>query len=320
MPLSSADGGLRAEVRELENVGEGCVGEGEGGGVGHGGGHVGDAVVDDAVDDVRGVAVGGGMGGLDAAALIDGDVDDDRAFLHFGDHGFGDDLGSGGAGDEDSADDEVGLAGGALDVVAVGGNGEDAAVEDVVELAEAVEVEVDERDLGAHAEGDLGSVGADDASADDADVAGWDAGDSAEEDAAASVLFFKIGCADLDGHAAGDFAHGGEERECASAVANGLVGDAGDLLFEQRVGEVGERREMQIGEEDEALAEVAVFFFDWLFDLDDHVGEPPDVVGGADDLGAGGLVFVVGHGGERSGVVLDQHLVAGFDERLYAAG
>ncbi len=145
------------------------------------------------------------------------------------DHRLGDDLGSGGAGDQDSADDEVGLADGVLDVVAVGGDGVDASAEDVVEFAEAVEVEVDEGDLRAHAEGDLGGVGADDAAADDADVAGRNAGDAAEQDAAAAVLLLEVGCADLDAHAAGDFAHGGQQRQRAGAVANGLVGDAGDL-------------------------------------------------------------------------------------------
>ncbi len=74
--------------------------------------------------------MGGGVGGLDATALIDGYVYDDRAFLHFGDHGFGYDLGGGRAGDQDSTDNEVGLADGALDVVAVRGYGEDATVED----------------------------------------------------------------------------------------------------------------------------------------------------------------------------------------------
>ena len=177
-----------------------------------------------------------------------------------------------------------------------------------------------ERDLGAHAEGDLGGVGADDAAADDADVAGGDAGDSAEQDAAAAVLFFEVGCADLDGHAAGDFAHRGEQRQRAGAVADRLVGDAGDLLFEQRVGELGKRREVEVGEEDEAFAEVAVLLLDGLLDLDDHVGEAPDVVGGADDLGAVGLVLVVGHGGESAGVVLDEDLVAGLDQGLDAGG
>ena len=77
---------------------------------------------------------------------------------------------------------------------------------------------------------------------------------------------------------------------------------------------------MEVGEEDEALAEVAVLLFDGLLDLDDHVGEAPDVVSGADDLGAGGLVVVVGEGGEGSGVVLDEDGVAGFDEGFDACG
>ncbi len=76
---------------------------------------------------------------------------------------------------------------------------------------------------------------------------------------------------------------------------------------------------MEIGEEDEAFAEVLVLLLDGLLDLDDHLGEAPDVVGRADDLGAGGLIFVVGHGGERAGVVLDEDLVSSFDQGFYAS-
>src|SRR5580658_224842 len=310
------EGGFGAEVRELEDVGEGCVGEGQGGGVGHGRGHVGDAVVDDAVDLVAGIGVGGGTGGLDAAALVDGDVDDDGALLHAADHLFGDELGGGGAGNEDSADEEVGLAGGALEVVGVGGQGEDAAVEDVVQVAEAVEVEVDEGDLGAEAEGHFGGVGADDAASDDADVAGRDAGDAAEQDAAAAVLLFEVGSADLDGETAGDLGHGGEEREGAGAVFYGLVGDAGDALFEEDVGQLLERGEVEVSEEDKAIAEVVVLLFDRLFDLDDHLGGAPEVGGVADDFGSDGLVVVVGEAGELAGVGLDEHLVAGLGKGL----
>ena len=79
-------------------------------------------------------------------------------------------------------------ADGAFEVVGVGVEGVEAAGEDVVELAKAVEVEVYEGDTRAHAESDFGGVGADDAAADDADVAGRDAGDAAEQDAAAAVL------------------------------------------------------------------------------------------------------------------------------------
>ena len=75
-----------------------------------------------------------------------------------------------------------------------------------------------------------------------------------------------------------------------------------------------ERGEVEVGEEDEAFAEVDVLLFDGLLDLDDHVGVAPDVAGVADDLCADGLVVVVGEGGKRAGVVFDEHLVAGFDE------
>src|SRR4051812_27821782 len=63
-------------------VGERGIAEGEGAGAAYRSGHVGDAVVNDAVDDVGGVAVGGGAGGFDAAALVDGDVDDHAAVFH----------------------------------------------------------------------------------------------------------------------------------------------------------------------------------------------------------------------------------------------
>ena len=133
-------------------------------------------------------------------------------------------------------------------------------------------------------------------------------------------LLFEVGGADLDGEAAGDLGHGGEEREGAGAVFDGLVGDAGDALFEEDVGEFLERGEVQIGEEDEAVAEVVVLLFDGFLDLDDHLGGAPEVGGVADDLGADGLVIVVGEAGELAGVVFDEHLVAGFGERFGAGG
>src|SRR6202021_2666692 len=105
----------------------------------------------------------------------DGDVADDRALLHFGHHRLFDDLRSGSARDEDSADDEVGFANRVLDIVAVRGDSVEASGKDVVEFAEAVEVEVDHGDLRAHAESNLCGVGSDDTAADDTDAAGRDA-------------------------------------------------------------------------------------------------------------------------------------------------
>ncbi len=77
---------------------------------------------------------------------------------------------------------------------------------------------------------------------------------------------------------------------------------------------------MEISEENESFAEKDVFFFDRLFDLHDHLGVAPDVVGGTDDFGAGGLVFVVGESGELAGMGFNQYLVSSLSERFHARG
>jgi hypothetical protein len=57
--------------------------------------------------------VGGRLARLEAAAQVDGDVDDPAARAHRGDHVAGDQLGCLGAGHEDRADHDVGFRGGA---------------------------------------------------------------------------------------------------------------------------------------------------------------------------------------------------------------
>src|SRR5215475_509599 len=73
-------------VRERNGEGQRGVVEGEGRGPRDTPGHVGDAVVDDAVDHIGRVGMGGGMAGLEAAALIDGDVHQHRTGTHALDH------------------------------------------------------------------------------------------------------------------------------------------------------------------------------------------------------------------------------------------
>lgn len=81
-------------------------------------------------------------GGFDAAALVDGDVNDGGTGLHGLHHGFGDQFRGQSAGDEDGTHEEVGVLGGGGDVEGVGGQGLDAAAEEVVDLAQAEEVAV----------------------------------------------------------------------------------------------------------------------------------------------------------------------------------
>src|ERR1700722_18769799 len=71
-----------ALVGERERERQGRVVKGEGRGAGDGARHVGDAIMDDAVDDIGRMGVRRRLRGLAAAALINGDVDDDRARAH----------------------------------------------------------------------------------------------------------------------------------------------------------------------------------------------------------------------------------------------
>ena len=70
--------------------------------------HVGHAVMRHAVDDIYGIGVRRRSRGFEAAALIDCDVDDDRARLHPRDQFARDELRRRSAGNEHAADDEIG--------------------------------------------------------------------------------------------------------------------------------------------------------------------------------------------------------------------
>jgi hypothetical protein len=146
--------------------------------------------VDHAVHLVGGVVVAGGAHRLDAAALVDGHVDDDRALLHAAHQLARDERGGLGAGDEHRADDEVGAAHHRLDVVGVGVERLDGAAEDVLEVVHGLGADVEHGDLRAHAHGDVRGVAADDAAAEDHHAAAAGAGHAAEEHALAAAPAF----------------------------------------------------------------------------------------------------------------------------------
>ena len=212
---SACDGAGQAPVGEGEQVGQRGVGERVGRRVRHRAGDVADRVVEDAVHLVDGVVVGGLVGRLDAAALVDGHVDDDRAGLHAAHHVLGDDHRRPAAGHEHRADDEVGLGDRPLDRAPVGGQRHDAALVDLVDPAEPVDVLVEQEHLGLHARRDPRRVPPDVARADHDHPAGPDAGRAAEQHAPAAVLALEVVRADLGGHAPGHLAHRGEQRQRA---------------------------------------------------------------------------------------------------------
>ena len=98
-----------AFVGQGEGIAQRGIAEGRRRGVGHGTRHVGHGIVEDAVDGVDGMVVRGGMGGLEATALVDGHVDEDRAGLHVLEHLARDEVGRLRSGDQGAAHDDVGI-------------------------------------------------------------------------------------------------------------------------------------------------------------------------------------------------------------------
>ncbi len=207
------DGGGHALLGHLHDVGQGGVGEGVGRRVGHGPGHVADGVVEHVVDDVDGVGVGGLPGGGDASALVNGNVDDDGAPLHAPHHVVGDHHRRPSAGHQHRPDDEVGLGHRPLHRAPVGGQGHDPALVDLVDPPQAVEVLVEEDDLGLHALGDPGRVPPHVARAQHHHPGRAHAGGAAQQHPPPALLPLEEVGADLGGHAPRHLAHGGEEGQ-----------------------------------------------------------------------------------------------------------
>ena len=129
-------------------------------------------------------------------------------------------LGAFAPGIEHRADHQVGPPELLADRVPVAEERGDVRRHDVVEVAEAVHVDVQEADVRPKAGGDLGGVGPDDAAAEDRDVGRLDARHAGQQDAAAHLRPFEILGPFLDAHPPGDFAHGGQ----AAAAGRGRRG------------------------------------------------------------------------------------------------
>src|SRR6185437_12829928 len=240
--------------------------------------------------------------------------------LHAGHHGGTDDLGRAGARNQHRTDDEVGLGDGFADGGGVGREREDAAAEQVIQLAQAGGAAVGDGHHGAGADRHLGGVGADDAAAEDEHARGRHAGHAAEQQAAAAVAALQVLGSHLHGQAPGHLAHGFEQRQAAARAFDGFVADGGDLALQQLFGQIGQRGEMEVGEQQQAGAEEAVLGLDRRLDLAGHLGAAPELLGGGDEFGALAAVLGVIEVGIVAGAVLDQHGMAEADQLADASG
>ena len=316
--VRSLVGGVDAALGDFQDPGECHVAEGERAGAADGARHVGDAVVDHLVDDVGWAAVGGGPAGGDAAALVDGDVDDHAAGLHPPQVLLFDEHRGLRAGDQHRADHEVGPRELLADRVAVAEQAVDVGRHDVVEVAESVHVDVENGHVGAKAGGDLGRVRADDSAAEDRDVGRCDARHAAQQNAASHLRPLEIFRPLLDAHPPSDFTHRRQERQPAAIVGERLVGNAGGAAFEHRLGQLAIGGEVEVREECLPFANERPLGRQRFFHFDDQVGPGEDFLGAMKQLASLLEVVLIGNARPKSGTGFHQHLMPPANELLDA--
>jgi hypothetical protein len=305
-------------VGEREHIGQGGVRERERGRDRNGAGHVRDAVVGDPVDLVDGIGVGGRSRGLEAAALVDRYVHEHGALLHQPELVPLHDVRRTRPVDQHRADHEVRARQHLLHGERRRVDGRGAAAERHVELAEPVDVAVEDEHVRLHADRDEGRVLADHAAADDHHRGRRDAGHAAEQHAAAAERALEEERAGLRGDLPGHLAHRGEQREPPVLVDDGLIGDAGGARLHEALRELRVRREMQVGEQQVVGAEQLHLPRLWLLDAQDQLSLLEHRLRVGQDARALCHVLVVRDRAPDPRLGLDEHLVPVLDELPHA--
>ena len=210
--------------------------------------------------------------GLEAAALVDGDVHQHRAGPHPAHHLSRDQLGRGRARHQHGADHQVGGQHGLLDRRGGGEQCGRSGAELQIEFLQPRQRFVDDGDTRLQPHRHARGVGAGHATAQHDHLGRRHARDAAQQNAGAALLTFQAMGADLHGHAAGDLAHWRQQRQRAGAVGDRLVGDAGGARLHQPLGLRLVGGEMEVGEQDLATPQQGDLGGLRLLDLDDQVG------------------------------------------------
>src|SRR5262245_41884388 len=152
-------------------------------------------------------AMGGWSRGLRAPTLSDGDVNERSPGFHTAKEGAREQLRRPRAWHQHAANDQISGDDFFFDVRAVGHHGSDMSAENVVHIAQAGRVDVEDTHVRAHADGDLASAGASDTCTNNHYVGWFDSRGAAQQDATATVLGLQAPSTDLDREPPGNFAH-----------------------------------------------------------------------------------------------------------------
>ena len=221
-------------------------------------------------------------------------------------------------GNQHSADDEIGPGQMLANGVGVGVDGVDVGRHRLVDLAQAVEVDVDDHHVGPHPGGDAGRPRAHHAGPEHEHVAGLDPRHPAEQHTPPAVRVLQVVGALLDRELAGDLAHGCEQRQPPAVVGERLVGDRDALAVEAPEGELLIGSEVKVGEDRLAPADHRNFLRLGLLDLDDRVRLRPHLVGPRNNRRPGDVILLVGESSAQTRAGLDEHGVALLGEQVGA--
>ena len=272
--------------------------------------------MNDVVDNVGRVGVGRGAARGDAAPLINGHIDDDGAWLHEGEVFAAHEVRRASPRNEHAADHKIRPAEPFADRVAVGVEAVDVGGRDVVEVAESLEVCVEESNVGPEPGCHLGGIGSHRARAEHKHVGRGHARHATEQDAASHLWPLEIFGPLLDAHSPRHFAHRDQERQPAGRVAERLVGDGRAAGGQKALREWPRGRKMKVGKQGLTRPHELELRRLRLLHLHDEIGPAEDVPSGVDKGRAGGSVGLVGKPRAQARGSFHDHLVASPHEFL----
>ncbi len=264
----------------------------------------------DALFDIDRIVMGRRSRTLETAALVDGHIDEHGARFHRREARPRDQLGRRCPGHKDSPHHEIGPC-------HAFGRGRparhprlDAAGKERIELPKPRCRQVEHGNPGAHSGGDPRGVRTDHPAAEHRHLARTDPGNPGKQRSPPAIRLLQRPRPHLRREPACNFGHRRKKRQMAGRICHRLIGDRGHPRGEQIAGLFRVGREVEIGEEDLALAKPRPFDRLRLLDLHDHFGLGKDVFGGLADPGTRARIVLVGETRTRTRTPFDQDRVA----------
>ena len=303
-----------ALVRQRQRERQRGIAQRLGGGARHGPRHVGDAVMHHAFLDIGRVGMAGRPAGLQAAALVDGDIHHHRALPHLLHHRPRHQLRRRGTRHQHRADHQVGLDHRRLDRRRGRIQRLNLAAEHDIQLLQPRQRAVEDRHMRPQPHRHHRRMRARNAAADDHHAPRRHPWHAAQQHARAALFLLQALGADMHAHPPRHLAHRRQQRQGAARVGHGLIGDAGRAALDQPLGLRLVGGEVQIGEQHLALAQHGDLGGQRLLHLHDHVGigEHLGRIGG--DARPGGAIGVVAEADGARRPLLHAHRMAAHGE------